>query len=149
MKMIQAIVISKKTGRTIKRSYTAKQLLEDFFGGDDLMQNMTECDCQPVGETNVVECNCCEEWFDYTLELIEPSQVEYSNQYKKEDSPLAEIVETKDFEEIPYTIQLDWEGSTVWLNNHVSKEKIVITERDSESIADGFRLLNARKAGLL
>ena len=69
--MIQATVISKITGRTIKNSYTANQLLDDFLDRDDLVISMTECDCEPIGETNVVECNCDEEWEDCTLILDE------------------------------------------------------------------------------
>jgi len=71
--MIQATLTSKKSGRVIKQSYTARQLLEDYYGEDDLVIKMIECDCQPVGETNVVECNCHEEWDDYTMVLEQHS----------------------------------------------------------------------------
>lgn len=71
--MIQATVTSKKSGKVIKKSYTARQLLEDFIDEDDLVIAMTQCDCQPVGETNVVECNCDFEWEDYTLVLEQHS----------------------------------------------------------------------------
>jgi hypothetical protein len=57
-------------------------------------------------------------------------------------------METNDFKEIPYTIEIDWEGGTVWLNNHISKEKIVITEKDSKSISNAFALLAAKRKGL-
>lgn len=71
--MIQATVTSKISGRVIKKSYTARQLLEDFYGEDDLIVAMTQCDCQPIGETYVVECNCDYEWEDYTLVLEQHS----------------------------------------------------------------------------
>jgi len=58
-------------------------------------------------------------------------------------------VDTKDFKEIPYTIQMNLETGTVWLNNHVSKEKIVVTEKDFHSIENCFLLINAKKKGLL
>ncbi len=32
-------------------------------------------------------------------------------------------METKDYGEIPYTIEIDWINETVWLNNHVAKRK--------------------------
>lgn len=58
-------------------------------------------------------------------------------------------MEDIEYKEILYTIEIDWRGSTVWLNNHVSKEKIVITERDLESIVNAFKLINAKKKGLI
>ena len=72
--MIQATLTSKKSGRIIKKSYTARQLLEDFYGEDDLMVAMTECDCQPVGETYVVECNCYLQWEEWKLELEQQNE---------------------------------------------------------------------------
>jgi hypothetical protein len=60
---------------------------------------------------------------------------------------VGEFMESEDFKSIPYTIEIDWNGETVWLNNHVSKEKIVITDRDSESIYNAFKLLEAKKNG--
>jgi hypothetical protein len=57
-------------------------------------------------------------------------------------------MESEDFKSIPYTIAIDWKGGTVWLNNHISKEKIVITQRDSESISNAFKLLEAKRKGL-
>ena len=65
--MIQLTLTSKTTGRIIKKSYTARQLLES--DEQSVVEEMSECDCRmlPRGETNVVECNCDEEWHDYTL----------------------------------------------------------------------------------
>jgi hypothetical protein len=63
--MIQLTLKSDITGRVIKKSYTARQLLES--DEIEVVQEMSACDCQPIGETNVVECNCDDEWYDYTL----------------------------------------------------------------------------------
>ncbi|ACA47006.1 hypothetical protein HYH96_18085 [Clostridium botulinum] len=57
-------------------------------------------------------------------------------------------METKDYGEIPYTIEIDWINETVWLNNHVAKEKIVVTEKDSKSIENAFKLIKAKRNGL-
>ncbi|ACQ51272.1 hypothetical protein [Clostridium botulinum] len=58
-------------------------------------------------------------------------------------------METKDYGEIPYIIEIDWINETVWLNNHVDKEKIVVTEKDSKSIENAFKLIKAKRNGLL
>lgn len=63
---IRAILTSKTTGRVIEKSFTPRQLL-DFFDESALVENMSMCRCQPVGETNVIDCGCYEEWEDYTL----------------------------------------------------------------------------------
>jgi len=55
---------------------------------------------------------------------------------------------SENFKKVPYTIEVDWEGGNVWLNNHVSKEKIVVTKSDSESISNAFKLIEAKKKGL-
>lgn len=64
--MISVKLISKITNRVIERTYTARQILS-FFDEEDLASHASKCDCQPVGETNLVECNCDAEWEDYTL----------------------------------------------------------------------------------
>ncbi|MDA1675127.1 acetyltransferase [Bacillus cereus group sp. TH152-1LC] len=63
---MEVTLTSKKTNRVIKASYTARQIL-NFMDEDELVLDMCQCDCQPVGETNVVECNCEAEWEDYKL----------------------------------------------------------------------------------
>ncbi|MGF2740884.1 acetyltransferase [Bacillus amyloliquefaciens] len=63
--MIEVTVKSKISGRIKRGSFTARQLLDTYE--DDLVCNLTKCDCQPVGETYVVECNCCEEWEEYEV----------------------------------------------------------------------------------
>ncbi|MEK3955669.1 MULTISPECIES: acetyltransferase [unclassified Psychrobacillus] len=72
--MIQATITSNKTGRVIMKSYSAKQLLDDYCGESDLMVAMTECDCEPTGMLSFVECNCYEEWEEWTLVLKEQSE---------------------------------------------------------------------------
>jgi hypothetical protein len=64
--MIEVTLKSNTSGRIIKSTYTARQLL-DFSGEEDLVFEMSKCDCQAIGETYVVECNCEQEWEDYTL----------------------------------------------------------------------------------
>lgn len=66
--IIEVTLKSKKTNRVIQASYTARQIL-NFMDEDELVLDMHQCDCQPVGETNVVECNCEAEWEDYELTL--------------------------------------------------------------------------------
>ncbi|MFY0519349.1 hypothetical protein ACOMCU_16200 [Lysinibacillus sp. UGB7] len=63
--MVEIMLTSKNSGRVIKSSYTARQLLET--DEIDIVMDMTKCDCQPVGETYVVECNCDDEWEQYEL----------------------------------------------------------------------------------
>lgn len=52
---------------------------------------------------------------------------------------------TSEYKETPYTIEIDWEGGTVWLNNHISKEKLVVTEKDAKSILNAFQLINGKR----
>lgn len=59
-------VISNKTNRVVEGSFTPRQIL-NMFDEEDLITNLTMCDCRPIGETNVIECNCEEEWEDYEL----------------------------------------------------------------------------------
>lgn len=68
-KAIPVRITSKVSGRVIERAYTAKQLVE-FMDEDDMVATMSQCNCQSVGETNVVECNCEDEWEDYMLEWL-------------------------------------------------------------------------------
>lgn len=58
-------VKSNKTGRKLTSIYFGRELLA--IDEQSLVEEMTQCDCQPVGETNVVECNCYEEWEEYEL----------------------------------------------------------------------------------
>lgn len=57
-------------------------------------------------------------------------------------------MDLKEYKEVPYTIYTDFETSTVWLNNFNTKEKIVITEKEAQSIANSFKLIKAKKEGL-
>jgi hypothetical protein len=57
------------------------------------------------------------------------------------------LMPTEDYKEASYTIEIDWKGGTVWLNNHISKEKLVISERDAEYISDCFKSIEAKKNG--
>ena len=72
--MIEAIVRSKISCRIIKDQFTARQILDDFMDEQDIVEYMTKCDCQPIGETNVVECNCEDEWEDYEFWIGEEAE---------------------------------------------------------------------------
>lgn len=67
--MVEITLTSKVSGRVIKSSYTARQLLET--DEIDLVMDMTKCECEPIGETNVVECSCDDEWEQYELVIGE------------------------------------------------------------------------------
>lgn len=56
---------------------------------------------------------------------------------------------TSEYKEVPYTIELDWEGGTVWLNNHILKEKMIVTEKVAKSIINSFLLINGKREGVL
>lgn len=72
--MFEIILTSKKSNRVIKGFYTAKQLLES--DEIDIVMEMTKCDCQPVGETNFIECDCPDEWDNYDFVIGEHTEVE-------------------------------------------------------------------------
>jgi len=56
-------------------------------------------------------------------------------------------METKDYKVVPYTMEIDWDSRTVWINNHMSKEKMVITDKDAKSIVNSFLLIEAKQLG--
>ena len=60
---IPVVVTSNLSGRVVKSSVTPRELV-DIYDESVLVQHLTACDCQPIGETNVVDCNCDEEWMD-------------------------------------------------------------------------------------
>ena len=51
---------------------------------------------------------------------------------------------TEEYKIRPYTIELDWEKEVVWLNNHITQEKLIISERDAQSISDAFKLFKVK-----
>ena len=67
--MIYATLTSKVSGRVVTATYTPEQLLTQIMDAFDLMEHATACACQPMGETNVVECSCDEEWVDFDITL--------------------------------------------------------------------------------
>lgn len=64
--LIPVKAVSKISGKVATGSFTARHILE-FLDADELVTNLTMCDCEPVGETNYTECNCDEEWYDFYL----------------------------------------------------------------------------------
>lgn len=61
--VIPVIIKSNINGQVKKGVVSARQLI-GFTDESDLIIHFTECDCQPIGETNVIECNCDEPWMD-------------------------------------------------------------------------------------
>lgn len=37
---------------------------------DIAFEKLSECNCEPIGETNVVECNCYEKYEDFVIDEI-------------------------------------------------------------------------------
>lgn len=62
-------VKSNITGFTVAGEYTFRELLD--LSEEDIVDQLTQCDCEPVGETYVVECNCCDMWEDYKFIILE------------------------------------------------------------------------------
>ncbi|TWJ95210.1 hypothetical protein [Bacillus licheniformis] len=58
-------------------------------------------------------------------------------------------MKSENFKQVPYTIEIDWKGGVVWLNLPLSKEKIIVSEKESKSILRAFALLNAKKQGII
>lgn len=65
------IKLTSKISERVIESFVSPRFLLDMCDEDDLVSRITACDCQSVGETNVVECNCDEEWYDYKLQIGE------------------------------------------------------------------------------
>ncbi|MDQ0927741.1 hypothetical protein QFZ25_001801 [Bacillus atrophaeus] len=63
--MIAVTVKSKKTGEVKTEVYTARELLETFE--DDLVSDLTQCDCPLAPESYEVDCNCYEDWEEYEI----------------------------------------------------------------------------------
>lgn len=61
--LVPVKITSNSSGRTVEGTVTARNLL-DLCDESDLIDKLTACDCQPIGETYVIECNCDEEWMD-------------------------------------------------------------------------------------
>ena len=34
---------------------------------EDEARDLLRCDCEPIGETNVIECNCCDYFDEFEL----------------------------------------------------------------------------------
>lgn len=72
-------VISKVSGKVINGSCSPRKLL-DFYE-EQLVEYITKCDCSPIGETNVIDCACYEEWEDYDLligdEVIQQDKIQW------------------------------------------------------------------------
>ncbi len=71
-------VKSNISGQTVEGKVTPRKLLE-LTDEADLVWELTACNCQPVGETYVIECNCDEEWMDCEVliadEILNPKNI--------------------------------------------------------------------------
>lgn len=67
LKKIKFTVISKVSNRELSAEYTLLELLEK--DEETIVEEITVCDCEPVGETYVIECNCCDEWDEYNFNM--------------------------------------------------------------------------------
>ena len=65
--MITIQVKSMKTGRVMSGKCTLREIFTRC--NEEIIEEITMCDCQPVGESNVISCNCYEEWLD-DIEII-------------------------------------------------------------------------------
>lgn len=62
-------------------------------------------------------------------------------------APSSSIYNSREYKEVPCTIEMSPNEMAVWLNLPLSKERIVLTENDSKSIAASFKLLKAMRKG--
>jgi hypothetical protein len=62
---IPIMLTSKISSRVINTAVYPRVLLDTYE--EDLVDQIGQCDCQPVGETNVIDCDCYEEWEEYEL----------------------------------------------------------------------------------
>lgn len=66
---IQVRMTSRLTGRVLDRHFSARALA-NTDGIEGLMEEMlTECTCGRAAESNIVECDCVEEWEDAILQI--------------------------------------------------------------------------------
>lgn len=66
---IRVTVKSKKIGKIAEDIYTPKELLEK--SEDEIVEELTMCDCEPDGDSLYTDCSCYEEWYDYELTIEE------------------------------------------------------------------------------
>ena len=81
--VIPVRIISKVTGREVN-TYVPPRFLLDRCDEEDLVQELTACECSPVGETNVVDCNCSDEWEEYELLMGREIKEKEDIQFKRE-----------------------------------------------------------------
>lgn len=61
------IVVENNKGDKKVGAYTLEDLLNTTEA--DLVEELTRCDCEPIGECNYVECNCEDKWNDITINV--------------------------------------------------------------------------------
>lgn len=58
--MVEIKVKSLETGRVKSGKISLVDLFKKW--NENIIEDITMCNCEPVGETNLVECGCYEEW---------------------------------------------------------------------------------------
>ncbi|AGI12201.1 hypothetical protein BCPG3_182 [Bacillus phage BCPG3] len=61
------IVVKNSEGDARVGTYTLENLLHTTE--EELIEELTACECEPVGESYHVECNCEDKWDDVTLHV--------------------------------------------------------------------------------
>ncbi len=72
-------ITSNITGRTLSSDYTIADLI-CMSGEEELVENMTACNCKSVVDYTYTECNCDDEWSDYQIN------------YEEDDVPFNDIL---------------------------------------------------------
>ena len=67
---IRVVIKSNISGNVVKTEVSPRTLL-NAVDESALINELTACNCNPVGETFFVECSCDEEWEDAELYLDE------------------------------------------------------------------------------
>jgi hypothetical protein len=68
MDKVKVVITSKETNRSVTAHVKPVDLVDKYVDEWDMVQELTQCDCQPLGEAGYTECNCWEEFEEYTVE---------------------------------------------------------------------------------
>lgn len=63
--MMRVSVKSNITGNMKQAEYTGRELLHSRE--DELVEEITRCDCKPEVDATCVDCECYKEWEDYII----------------------------------------------------------------------------------
>ncbi len=62
---VEFVFEHKVSGETITVSLSVEEIKNDM---EDILRDKLTCDCQPIGETNVIECNCCDYFDEFEIQ---------------------------------------------------------------------------------